>query len=211
MPTSTVRTTKRNKGPAHDSSQDDWQIREMILDALGDIFYAGGTYHVGMAELLDRIRVSRKTFYRTFEGKEGLIVAYLERRKHLAKEELSAIVQGRTGADAVYAVFEKLALRVKNDRFRGCAFLMAAIENPNSLQIQTVAAQNRAFLRHFFQTLTEYRTDNQAIAEQILVLYEGAQAGSAVQGTPEAARTATDVVRLLLEHSPGETPTPSAS
>lgn len=175
------------------------QERTAILDALGDIFYDGSTHLVGMAELLDRIGVARKTFYRAFESKEELIVAYLERRHRVSKAELTSIVGDRRGAAAILSLFENLERKSQLPRFRGCAFLMAAIENPKSPGIQDLARANRDFLKGFFRDLLDDVPDRDEKAEQILVLYQGALAGSAISPNYAAPHFARQVVSTLLE------------
>lgn len=172
--------------------------RAAILDALGDIFYNGSTHLVGMSELLDRIGVARKTFYRAFESKEDLIVAYLERRHRLAKAELTDIAGSRTGSAAILSLFENLERKSESSGFRGCAFLMAAIENPKSVKIQAQARANREFLKSLFLDLLGNIADREEKAEQVLVLYQGALAGSVVSTKSGAPHFAKQVVSLLL-------------
>ncbi len=171
--------------------------RDDLLSRVGDIFYAKGTYLVGMSELLGHLRTTRATFYRYFGSKEALIVAYLEQRNAVVRRQLCDIVGGRNGRQPVLDVFSNLERKTAAESFRGCAFLIAAIENPQSPEILNAAREHKLFLKEFFvQVLGPAAED--AAAEQLLLLYEGALAGSVLRRNAGAAATAKAIVAILL-------------
>lgn len=172
--------------------------RDELLARVGEIFYASGTYLVGMTELVRHLQTTRATFYRHFESKEDLLVAYLERRDAAVRTQLQQVVAGRTGTDAVLDVFSNLERKTGADNFRGCAFLIAAIENPQSSRIQQAARNHKLFLKEFFAGLLKGDRAG-PIAEQLLLLYEGALAGSVLRREAGAATTAKVIAARLLE------------
>lgn len=176
----------------------DNSTREELLARVGDIFYGNGTYLVGMTELIRHLQTTRATFYRHFEGKEDLLVAYLEKRDAAVREQLATVVGGRTGAAAILDVFSNLERKTNVDNFRGCAFLIAAIENPQSPRIQAAARNHKLFLKDFFSSLLQDDRDG-STAEQLLLLYEGALAGSILRREAGAATTAKTIAARLME------------
>lgn len=174
-------------------------MRERILQSLGDVFYTGGTYLVGMSDLVKHLGVTRRTFYRAFESKEDLIVAYLERRDRLVRAHLAHIVAGRSGADAILAVFADLETKTRAEQFRGCAFLVATVENPGSQAVQAAAKAHKDFLKAFFLELIDEAPEAERRAERLLVLYEGALAGSMLRRNVGAAASASEIAVCLLQ------------
>lgn len=172
-------------------------IRDDILSRVGDIFYAKGTYLVGMAELVKHLRTTRATFYKAFESKEALILAYLENRDVQVRHQLNDVAAGRMGKAPILDIFSNLERKTSAENFRGCAFLIAAIENPDSPKIQDAARRHKLFLRDFFDCLLDAGADD-TLAEQLLLLYEGALAGSVLRRESGAAATAKAVASKLL-------------
>ncbi|MDP9835547.1 AcrR family transcriptional regulator [Neorhizobium huautlense] len=179
-------------------TSNDNSTREELLARVGDIFYANGTYLVGMTELIRHLQTTRATFYRHFEGKEDLLVAYLEKRDIAVREQLATVVSGRKGADAILDVFSNLERKTNADNFRGCAFLIAAIENPQSPRIQATARNHKLFLKNFFSSLLHKDHDG-STAEQLLLLYDGALAGSILRREAGAATAAKAIAARLME------------
>lgn len=171
--------------------------RDDLLSRVGDIFYAKGTYLVGMSELVDHLKTTRATFYRYFGSKEALIVAYLQKRNEAVSQQLHGIAGGRTGTEPVLDVFSNLERKTEAESFRGCAFLIAAIENPQSPEILNAARDHKLFLKDFFVQALGQETDD-ATAEQLLLLYEGALAGSVLRRDARSATTAKAIVAKLL-------------
>ncbi|HEY0120289.1 MAG TPA: TetR/AcrR family transcriptional regulator [Rhizobium sp.] len=176
-------------------TSDATSTRDDLLDRVGDIFYARGSYLVGMAEVVKHLRTTRATFYRYFDSKEALVVAYLGQRDVQVRENLAKITAGRIGEDPVLAVFANLEEKTQAESFRGCAFLLAAIENPHSQDIQQAARNHKILLKDFFRNLVG---GEDRLAEQLLLLYEGALAGSVLRREAAAATTAKSIAAKLL-------------
>lgn len=172
-------------------------MRDRILGAIGDLFYRGGTYLVGVDQIVRHLKITRATLYRHFDGKEALIVAYLQRRHHLVSSEIEERIDGLEGEAAVLTIFDSLVRKTANEAFRGCAFLIAAIENPGSIAIQDVSRTHKAYLHDLFSNLVKGWGD-EGIVEQLLVLYEGALAASVLRPEAQPARAAKAAVETLV-------------
>ena len=52
--------------------------RKRLLDAATDLFYGEGIHSVGVDRIIEAAGVTRATMYKQFDGKEGLVLAYLQ-------------------------------------------------------------------------------------------------------------------------------------
>ena len=52
--------------------------RQRLLDAATELFYREGIHSVGVDRIIEAAGVTRATMYKQFEGKEGLVLAYLD-------------------------------------------------------------------------------------------------------------------------------------
>lgn len=173
-------------------------MRERILAALGDLFYRGGTYLVGVDEIVRHLNITRATLYRHFDGKEGLIVAYLEHRDAAVRRELNSVIGHASGETAIHAIFDNLAAKTEREAFRGCGFFIAVTENPGSAPIRAVATTHKMFLHGLFDRLVPAGRDHAEVTEQLLVLYEGALAASVLRQHARPAEAARKAAAILL-------------
>ncbi|WP_049733943.1 TetR/AcrR family transcriptional regulator [Rhizobium ecuadorense] len=173
--------------------------RGRIIDAISDLFYRRGTYLVGIDEIVRELKIARATLYRHFDGKEGLIVTYLSHRHTLVSDQLEKLVAGKSSAPAIFAIFDSLADKTRNENFRGCAFLIAVTENPGSAAIRDVARAHKAFLRELFGRLVPPSPAHDEISEQLLVVYEGVLAASVLRPEARPAEIARKAVAALLQ------------
>ena len=52
--------------------------KKRLLDAATDLFYGEGIHVVGVDRIIEAAGVTRATMYKQFDGKEGLVLAYLQ-------------------------------------------------------------------------------------------------------------------------------------
>lgn len=175
-------------------------MRERIITAVGDIFYRNGTYLVGVDKIVNDLHITRATLYRHFQGKEDLVVSYLKHRHDMVSAQIERTASGKTGTDAILAIFEGLAEKTGNEAFRGCAFLIAVTENPVSHAIHEVARTHKKFLHEFFDRLLPGQPE---LSEQLLILYEGVLSASVLRPEAQPARTAKKLVEQLLQAETG--------
>ena len=95
--------------------------RDKILFTAHDLFYQNGIRATGIDRLIKDAQVSKRTFYRYFPSKEGLIIEYLKfrHRNWLAWFSARIAHYGDTPLAISHAINEWFAC----DGFRGCAFL----------------------------------------------------------------------------------------
>jgi AcrR family transcriptional regulator len=123
--------------------------RERLLRTASELFYAEGIKGIGVDRILSEAGITRATMYRHFAGKEGLVAAYLEREDEIIRgyfEAASAI--GGTPVQLLEAVIEGIAEDARRYHRRGCPFINAAAEYPDTEgEIRTIIDRHRAWFR----------------------------------------------------------------
>jgi hypothetical protein len=85
--------------------------------------------------------------------------------------------------------------------FRGCAFYNASAESPADGVVQQVCDENRAWTRRLFTDLAREAgaRDPEALAAQLVVLYDGSSVGARMDRSAAAATTSRAVAAALLD------------
>ncbi|MFJ1566995.1 TetR/AcrR family transcriptional regulator [Streptomyces erythrochromogenes] len=172
---------------------DDEEARTRLLDAAEELFYRHGIQAVGMDRIRTASGVPLKRLYRLYPAKESLVTAYLERRDRRWTASLRESVAG--AAEPVPAVFDWLARWFSEPDFRGCAFLNAYGEL--GAAAPEVVRAHKAELHALLAELVPAEAPP-ALADQLLILVEGATAVAALTPGPEPALRAREVAEALL-------------
>ncbi|MFF3755401.1 TetR/AcrR family transcriptional regulator [Streptomyces sp. NPDC002018] len=175
--------------------------RERALDAAEELFYARGIRSVGMDDIRGASGVSLKRLYQLFPAKEQLVEAYLARRDIVWRQRLADRVdRHQEPRERILAVFDHLHQWFGEPGFRGCAWINAYGEL--GATSPRVAAQARAHKLAFRRYLTGLAADAAlptGLADQLLLLAEGAMVTAAVFDTTEPALQAREAAAVLLE------------
>jgi AcrR family transcriptional regulator len=174
---------------------------ERILTVASELFYSRGIRAVGVDTIAEAAQTTKKTLYDRFGSKDRLVAAYLERREQRWQVFLREYVERRPPEDRILAVFDAMEEWGERDARRGCSVINAGAEitNPDHPARRLLAPQKR-WLRDLFAELADQAglRDARDLADQLLLLHEGALVGSSVaelDGTMDAARAA---VRTLI-------------
>ena len=166
--------------------------RERLLDAAEDLFYERGISATGVDAVLKRAGVAPATLYAHFAGKDHLVAAYLQRRHERWRAAWDEAL-ARCGDDATaraLSVFDALETfsRPRNAT-RGCAFLAAAVE-VNDLDHPAhpwLEADTRLLLERVHDLAAGTGAAHaDALAAELLLLYDGALAARARRATAAA-------------------------
>ncbi|MGW0662612.1 TetR/AcrR family transcriptional regulator [Streptodolium elevatio] len=169
---------------------DDAEARDRLLDAAEALFYARGVQAVGMDEIRTASGVPLKRLYRVFPAKADLVAAYLARRDGRWIGDLRAAV-GAAPDDPLRAVYDWLADWFGEPDFRGCAFANAFGElGYTSDAVLDIVRGHKRALRGLLGEVAERTGGGPALADQLMLLTEGAIAVAALDPGPESARTA---------------------
>jgi AcrR family transcriptional regulator len=175
--------------------------RERLLDAASLLFYTEGIRSVGVDRIALQADVTKATMYRLYQSKENLVVAYL-RQRH--QEAISLLHDSaRESGDAfrgVIAAFDALKQKATSPTFRGCAFVMAVNEHPESEAIGEVAREHKHAVRAHFSNLLKCTAAPAPLARYLAMLYDGALAGVSIERNPMPVDTARQCAIDLLHH-----------
>jgi AcrR family transcriptional regulator len=168
--------------------------RAAVLDAAERLFYARGVGAVGMADVRTAAGVSLKRLYQLFSSKDELLLAFLDRRDVLWRERLAGYVSEHGGGPL--AVFDWLELWVAEPGFRGCAWINAFGElGAVSPEVLDRVRGHKAAFREYLAGLAP----SPDVADQLMLVFEGATVTAAITGSPDAARQARAAAIVILK------------
>jgi len=181
--------------------------RERLLAAADELFYAEGVHTVGIDRIIERAGVAKASLYSAFGSKDELVRAYLQGRHEARRARLlGALERFDNPRDRLLGVFDYLAELAGSSSFRGCAFYNARAEEPaDSGPVAEVSATNRAWTRELFIELARDAgaRDPEALAAQLVILYDGTSVGARMDRSATAAATARAVAAALLDTATG--------
>lgn len=176
---------------------------ERLVKAAEELFYAEGIRAVGVERLLDAAGIGRASFYRHFTSKDELVVEVLRAQDRRWRQWLQEAVIRHGGGPL--AVFDALAERVAATNFRGCASINAMVElaDPHSAGHEVAAGHKRAVIDYLDGLLRAAgRTDHAELAEQFMLLVDGAIVAALRERNAAPARRAKSMAGALLAQQP---------
>ena len=178
-------------------------VRERLLASADELFYREGINNVGIDRILEHAGVAKASLYSTFGSKDELVRAYLEQRQDTRRARIERHLAGkRSPRERLLAVFDAQAEAMSQPGFRGCAFLMASAEQPGASRGKPVCDDYRGWIRALFVQLVKEAGVRrpEALARQLLLLYDGATvAGQMDGGGAEASAAARATAAALLD------------
>ena len=181
--------------------------RQRLLAAADELFYNEGIHAVGIDRVIERAGVARGSLYYNFSGKDDLIKEYLLGRHASWTGRVDEQVAKANGpAEKILAVFDALGALFVEPSYRGCAFVNAIAEAPVDGPEIRAAAHFRSWLHELFGNLTaELPVHNpQELANQLVILYDGAVAGAQMDNSPKTAATAKALASIIIGASLGQ-------
>jgi AcrR family transcriptional regulator len=176
--------------------------RSRILDTARELFSDPGINATGIADIVERAQVSRRTLYQHFASKDDLIVAYL-RELAADPEAMPQRMLTREDLTARARLLEMFgALGDGPGPLRGDPFLAAAVElaDPHHAGRRVIARRQEA-LGELLGAVCREAGARQAeqLGRRLLVLYAGAAAAVLAADDAAPAADATAIARFLLE------------
>ncbi len=176
--------------------------RERLLAAAAELFYAEGVHTVGIDRVIERAGVAKATLYSTFGSKDELVRAYLTERLTARQQWFERLLaRYDTPRERLLGVFDALRKSFADPRFRGCAFVNASAEGRPGGAAEEVSDAARRWLNDLFRGLAADVgvADPDALAAQLVLLYDGATVTARMQRDPSAAVTARAMAEVLLD------------
>lgn len=177
-------------------------VRERLLAAADELFYREGINNVGIDRVLEHAGVAKASLYSTFGSKDELVKAYLEGRQATRRARIEGrLAREQTPRGKLLAVFDALAETLAQPGFRGCAFIMANAERPGGDRGKPVSDVYRQWIRELLLRLAREAgaASPSALAQQLLLLYDGALISVQMDANAGAGRSARTTAEALID------------
>jgi AcrR family transcriptional regulator len=185
------------------------ETREHVLDVAHELFYWTGIRATGVDRIAADAGIAPTALYRLFPSKDALVAAYVERADQRYREwfEGATRADGRTGAERILGLFDALAEQVQPERCRGCPFMMALTEFPDTdveghkraVRLKKwVHGRIRRLVNELDSARPQKRIDAAALADHLMLLFEGVYATVQALGAEGPARRARELAARLI-------------
>ncbi len=179
--------------------------RQHLLDVASDLFYREGIRAIGVDTIVAQSGVGKATLYRHFATKDDLITAYLEEegRRQLAWFEAVIAPYEDSPKGQLLALVDATAQRLRETRFRGCAFLNALAEfSEADHPAYRQAVESKRMVRSLLSQLSHRAgaRDPEALADQFLLVINGALTSTPLFGKDSLAVQFTALAAHLIDH-----------
>ncbi len=176
--------------------------RERLLSAADELFYKEGINTVGIDRIIEHAGVAKASLYDCFGSKDELIRSYLV-AKHEARQARmqSKLERFKTPRDRLLGVFDVMGELFAEPTFRGCAFVRASAEARPGSGVKDVCDDTRAWTRTLFTDLAREAgaADPETLAQQLVLLYDGALISAQMDGNTGAAAAARTAASMMLD------------
>jgi AcrR family transcriptional regulator len=154
--------------------------RQRILEVANQIFYAEGVRATGTEKIMALAEVAKATFYRHFESKDALVLAYLEERDRAFWEYL-----GNPGPPKdIHEALIRIERMVNLPEITSCPFLRIASEYPDPAHpIHQRVTKHKDQLRDYLASLLVSQPVKPSAAAMLLGVIDGALSARMVHGT----------------------------
>lgn len=177
--------------------------KERILATATKLFYARGISKVGVDLVVARAGVTKTSLYRHFPSKERLVAAFLAR----INDEWSVWLKTRVEDPSIHprerllVVFDALGEWFRTPAFRGCPFIntSAQVSDASSETAKAALMFKNGFRDYLLRLAREAKVrDPELLAEQLLLLADGAIVRAAMTSDAGAAAVARKAASALL-------------
>lgn len=180
--------------------------RDHLVDTALQLFYRDGFHATGIDKILETAGVARMTLYNHFKSKDELILAALRRRDEKFRNWFMRAVERRAASprDRLLAIFDTLEEWTCEKSFYGCMFINASAEfSAPDDPIHMVSSEHKALVLKYIRELVEAAglSDNSSLADELMLLAEGAIVMAHVTGDTNAAANAKSAATKLLKQA----------
>ncbi len=175
--------------------------RDRLLATARRLFTRHGASNVGINDVTAAAGVARMTLYNNFPSKDALTAAVYEQMAHAALQALSEMeTSGRSEAENVLAIFDHFDRSEHEADYRGCPFIHASLQAAEtSGPIYAIAHSYKRGLReHIVHVLDEGRRNRAELADQIVLLLDGAVTEAYLKGVADPVTAAKRATATLL-------------
>jgi AcrR family transcriptional regulator len=176
--------------------------RDRLLASAEALFYEEGINAVGIDRVIAHAGVAKASLYKCFGSKEELVRSYVSMRHEARKARvLAGLERFKTPRDRLLGVFDLLGELTAQPNFRGCAFTKAGLEARSGTSVRSSCDESRAWLTQLFSDLAKAAgvAKPKELAQQYVMLYDGASIAAQMDGNPKAAAAARVVASAMLD------------
>ncbi|MCP5381243.1 MAG: TetR family transcriptional regulator [Kordiimonadaceae bacterium] len=183
--------------------------RDHLIETAITLFCEHGYHATGIDLLLDRAGVSKKTMYQHFRSKEELIYAALRQYDGVFRNNFMKAVEaaGKTPKEKLLAIFDVAHTWFNDNKFFGCMFINAIGEySEKDSPIREISRQFKQLMWNYVAELAKEANvkEPEKLANELCLLLEGAIVTAQVSQKPEAAITAKEIGKKLIDDAMGE-------
>ena len=178
--------------------------RNRVFATARDLFYREGYRAVGVDAVVAASGVAKTTLYRWFPTKDDLVIAVLDSRDEEFWTQWEATAELHMGRprEELLAQVKWISRYISGKDSRGCAFLNAAAEFPDPAHaVRDKVARNKQRLRRRLLSLcmAAGATDAPLLADQLVLMIDGAFAGSEALGKGGPAKTLLRAAQAAID------------
>ena len=193
-------TAKRRSGRAVTARP---TAAERLMHTAAALFNANGIRATGIESILAEAGVARMTLYRNYGNKDGLVRSVLQRESAEWLAWLERELGGMQGSpqQRLCGYFDLLERWFAQPDFRGCSFINAVAEAPLEGDcVKPIAAAHRQANVAFLVRLLDGSDlpDVTGLAEQIVMLADGATVGAMITGNAQLLRSARAAASAMM-------------
>jgi AcrR family transcriptional regulator len=178
--------------------------RDRLINAADRLFYQRGL-HVGINDIVAAAGVAKTSLYLHFASKDDLVATYLaSRTAHYLAQWRSELVasEGLEPHARLDVIFDDLRIFVESDGYRGCPYVNAAVELPDTSHPAYAAIiEYRRYVRDelFAVIVREAGVNDVAeVCAQLQVIYDGSLASAVADGSAAPIDRARAIAHTIV-------------
>jgi AcrR family transcriptional regulator len=175
--------------------------RAKLIGTARRLFAERGTANVGINEVTAEAGVARMTLYNNFPSKEALTLAVYEEMAEATLASLDAILAAEPNDEKrIAALFAHFGRNIHKPSYRGCSFILASLQaaDPQRPIHGLVKSYKKALRQRIHDALDGRRGNRALLADQIVLLLDGAVTEAYIKGIADPMRAAQLAVATLL-------------
>lgn len=175
--------------------------RDRLLATARRLFTSRGASNVGINDVTAAAGVARMTLYNNFPSKDALIDAVYQEMVDVELADLRRITVGPMSEEAgILAIFDHYDRAGAEEGFRGCPFIHASLQmaDPAGSVLGIVRRYKRSLRDHVLAMLDDTRANRTELADQILLLLDGAVTEAYLRGADAPVTAAKRAASILL-------------
>lgn len=181
-------------------------VKERVLETASRLFYENGYNQTGINQIIAEAGVAKASLYQHFPSKQDIAVAYLKQRHEWWMTQLTDFVASESGAkQKILGSFDFLAHWLQNASYRGCGFQNIIADLPKEQakikkEVHFHKTELMAWIHRLLQNESyDPRGNNLQLAQEVLVLIDGAIILAQIQNDSWPINSAKNACEKLLE------------